>query len=264
MSVLKLDQLNLLDINTKSKKAKRILEEFISDAKSEYEQFSIEIGKERVKEAEKNNPNYIHHKLYDTDISQVITNMIRIAASQNNTYTNKTIKLAWDQLVAKTGKHPDWLAKVKHRQTTGWLIPRAIGQLKLGGAPDIASTLKPIEISPLITNSTCNKALKSLQEQLEIPLMFAKLEQDLAKKQNDNLKLILRVEELELENKKLKQGVITESKGVWKSKAIHLRAKGVLVKNICKTVGKRKTVVSTHLNTPDSKAKIEQIKSKPI
>jgi len=254
MSNLDISTLAALPLKLRLKKLAKIKRDADKQTESEYTQALIVVLQELEAKAISNNPNYIKHKITESEVQVLLINIIQeLSLLTNENYktasAKDTVNKIW-QGIAKN-KHPDWLTKVKHTNK-GYLFNQIITINFEEQLPQIlAATYAKLDSSRLNLNKSLNVISKQIFNEI-----WEVMETEFLKEEIEALKLQSINDKVTISNlnRDIEAGRLLPSKADWKDKAIEMKRQGYSVKEIMQDVGKGRTAVSKALNSGEAKA----------
>jgi hypothetical protein len=254
MSNLDISTLAASPLELRLRKLGKIKRDAVNQTESEYTQARIGILKELEAKAIRNNPNYIKHKITESEIQALLTNILQeLALLTSENYkaasAKDTVNKIW-QGIAKN-KHQDWLKKVKH-MNSGYLFNQILtinfeNQLP----PNLATSYAKLDPTRLNLHKSLNIISKQIFNEI-----WEVMETDFLKEEVEALKLQSINDKVTIANlnRDIEAGRLLPSKADWKDEAIEMKRQGYSVKDIGLTVGKGRTAVSRALNSDEAKA----------
>jgi hypothetical protein len=254
MSYLDTSSLAKLPLELRLAKLDRIKRDADNQTESEYTNIRIGLFKDLQDKAIRKNPNYIKHKITESEIQVLLTNIIQeLASLTNKNYkaasAKGTVNKIW-QGIAKN-KHPDWLKKIKH-VSSGYLFNQIMNiNFEDQLPPNLAATYEKLDTTRINFNKSLNMISKQIFNEI-----WEVMETEFLKEENEALKLQSINDKVTISNlnRDIEAGRLLPSKADWKDEAIEMKRQGYSVKDIGLTVGRGRTAVSSALNSDEAKA----------
>lgn len=253
MSYLDTSNLEVFPAKRRLKELDKRKREAEHQIETECHQLRIDALKELEAEARRNNPNYIKHKISNSEVQELLTNILQeLSLLTNKNYkaaSAKSIINAILQNIAKN-KHQDWLKKVKH-QNNGYQFKQTLNtDFENQLPPNLATAYEKLNPNSLNLDKSLNIISKQIFNEI-----WKVMQTEFLKEENEALKLQSIKDKVTISNlnRDIEAVRSLPSKADWIDQAIEMKRQGYSVKDIMLTVGKGRTSVSKALNSDEAK-----------